>query len=257
MLMKQNMENIQYKNYFWLLLNILIVGIIVNLVFFVMPAIQKFGDSMAPARTLAVTAEGKTTVSPDIAEVSFSVVSQGENPEKLASANNDKMSAVIDNIKGNGVDAKDIKTTNYDLQPNYGYDKNTGRSYIYGYTLTQTVSVKIRDFKKVAAVVGGVTPLGVNQVGGISFQVEDQEKFLGEARKEAFQNAKTKAEEIAKASGVELGKIVNVSEYQNSPMPYYKSVAMGMGGAESASVPTIESGTQELKLNVSITYSLE
>lgn len=251
------MENTQWKNYFWLLLDVLMVGIILNLVFFVMPAVQKFGDSMTPARTLAAAAEGKTTISPDIAEVSFSVVSQGENPEKLASANNDKMAAVVNNIKSNGVDAKDIKTTNYDLQPNYSYDKNTGRSYIYGYTLTQTVYVKIRDLKKVATVVGGVTPLGVNQVGGISFQVEDSEKFLGEARKEAFQKAKTKAEEIAKASGVELGRIVNVSEYQNSPAPYYKNAAVGMGGAESASVPTIEPGTQELKLNVSVTYELE
>ncbi len=247
----------QYKNYFWLLLNILIVGIIVNLVFFVMPAIQKFGDSMAPARILAVTSEGKTTVSPDIAEVSFSVVSQGENPEKLASANNDKMAAVVNNIKSNNVDAKDIETTNYDLQPNYSYDKNTGRSYIYGYTLTQTVLVKIRDLKKVATVIGGVTPLGVNQMGNVSFQVEDPEKFLGEARAEAFLKAKTKAEEIAKTSGVKLGKIVGVAEYQNSPMPYYKSAAIGMGGGEAASVPTIEPGTQELKLNVSVTYSLK
>ncbi|MDO8664635.1 MAG: SIMPL domain-containing protein [Candidatus Liptonbacteria bacterium] len=251
------MENTQWKNYFWLLLDILIIGIILNLVFFVMPTIQKFGDSMTSARTLTVTAEGKTTVSPDIAEVSFSVVSQGANPEKLSSANNDKMSAVIDNIKSNGVDEKNIKTTDYDLQPNYSYDKNTGRSYIYGYTLTQTVLVKIRDLKKVATVIGGVTPLGVNQMGNVSFQVEDPEKFLGEARAEAFLKAKTKAEEIAKASGVKLGKIVGVAEYQNSPMPYYKGAAIGMGGAEATSVPTIEPGTQELKLNVSVTYSLE
>ncbi len=250
------MENTQFKNYFWLLLNILIVGIVLNLVFFVMPAIQKFGDSLTPARTLAVTAEGKTTVSPDIAEVSFSVVSQGVNPEKLSSTDNDKMSAVIENIKSNGVDAKDIKTTSYDLQPNYGYDKNTGRSYIYGYTLTQTVLVKIRDLKKVATVIGGVTPLGVNQIGSVSFQIEDPEKVLGQARDDAFQKAKTKAEGIAKASGVKLGKIVNVAEYQNSPMPYYKSATIGMGGAEAASAPTIEPGTQELKLNVSVTYSL-
>lgn len=252
------MENTQWKNYFWLLLNILLVGIILNLVFFVMPAIQKFGDSLSSARTLVVSAEGKTTVSPDIAEVSFSVVSQGTNPEKLSSTNGDKMTAVINNIKSNGVDEKDIKTTNYDLQPNYNYDKNTGQSYIYGYTLTQTVSVKIRDLKKVAQVIGGATPLGVNQIGGISFRVDDLEKFLGQAREDAFAKAKEKAKNIAKASGVKLGKIINVSENQNSPNPYYREMSLGLGGADAVSpAPNIQPGTQELKLNVSITYSLE
>src|SRR3989344_5578225 len=151
------MENIQSKKYFWILLDVFIAVAIINIFFFVMPAINKFGESFAPAHTLSVTAEGKTTVSPDVAEISFSVVSQGTNPETLSTANNDKMSAVINNIKSNGIDAKDIKTTNYDLQPNYSYDKNTGRSYIYNYTLTQTVFVKVRDLEKVATVIGGAT----------------------------------------------------------------------------------------------------
>ncbi|MBI4085187.1 MAG: SIMPL domain-containing protein [Candidatus Liptonbacteria bacterium] len=252
------MENTQYKNYFWLLLDVLIVAIILNLVFFVMPTIRKFGDSIVPARVLNVTAEGKTTVSPDIAEISFSVVSQGVNPESLASANNDKMNAVIENIKANGIDAKDIKTTSYDLQPNYSYDRSSGRSYIYGYSLTQTVFVKVRDLTKVAKVIAGVTPLGVNQIGGVSFRVDDPEKFLAEARADAFRKAKEKAEKIASANGAKLGEVVAVSGYQNGPIPYYAKTALGVGGAADSVpvVPSIEPGTQELTVNISVTYSL-
>ncbi len=252
------MENVQSKKYFWILLDVFIGVAIINMFFFVMPAIQKFGESFAPAHTLSVTAEGKTTVSPDIAEVSFSVVSQGANPEKLSSANNDKMSAVINNIKSNGVDEKDIKTTNYDLQPNYSYDKNTGRSYIYGYTLTQTVFVKVRDLKKVATVIAGVTPLGVNQMGNISFKVDDPDKVLGQAREDAFKKAKAKAMEMASANGASIGRVVSISENQNYPIAYFeRSSAMGIGGAGASSAPTIEPGTQELKINVTVTYSLE
>lgn len=247
------------KKYFWILLDVLIAVAIISVAFVATPSIQRFGDSMASARTLVVSAEGKTTVSPDIAEVSFSVVSQGVNPEKLTSANNDKMSAVIDNIKSNGVDAKDIKTTSYDLQPNYSYDKNTGRSYIYNYTLTQGVSVKIHDLTKVADVIGGVIPLGVNQIGNVSFQIDDPEKVIGKAREDAYSQAKEKAQAIAAASGVRLGRVMNVNEYQNVPMPYYKNISgMGMGGAVAeTSVPSIEPGSQELKVNVSVTYALE
>ncbi|HUX35859.1 MAG TPA: SIMPL domain-containing protein [Candidatus Paceibacterota bacterium] len=253
------MENTREKKYFWFLLDVLLAVVIIGVSFVVTPAIQKFGDSMSPARTLVVSGEGKTTVSPDIAEVSFSVVSQGTNPQNLAAANNDKMTAVINNIKSNGVDAKDITTTSYNLQPNYSYDKNTGRSYIYNYTLTQTVSVKIRDLSKVADVIGGVVPLGVNQMGSVSFQIDDPEKVIGQAREDAYNQAKEKAQAIAAASGVKLGRIISINEYQNTPMPYYKNVsALGMGGAASqVSVPSIEPGSQELTLNVSVTYSLE
>lgn len=251
------MENMKGKVYFWILLDVLIAAAIINIFFYVMPAIQKFGDSMSSARTLTISAEGKTTVSPDIAEVSFSVLSQGVNPETLSATNNDKMTAVIENIKAKGVDAKDIKTTGYDLQPSYSYDKNTGRSYIYSYTLTQTVMVKIRDLKKVAAIIGGVTPLGVNQIGNVSFDVENPDKVLGDARNDAFDKIKAKVAAIASASGVSVGKVITVSEYQSSSMPYYKQSGMGMGGvAAPVSAPTIEPGSQELKLNVTVTYAI-
>lgn len=254
------MESLNSKKYFWILLDVLVLGIIVNLVFFVMPAIKHFGDSLAPARTISVTAEGKTIASPDVAEVSFSVVSQGTNPEQLAARNNDKMNAVIQNLTGQGIDKKDIKTTSYDLSPNYNYDRNTGRSYIYGYTLTQTLLVKIRDLAKAPAVVGGVTPLGVNQIGGISFTIDDPEKFLADARADGFKKAQAKAREMASANGVKLGALLGISDYQqNQPVPYFKEAAGFSAAPSSAPVPppALESGTQELKVQVTLTYALE
>ena len=182
------------KTWFWILLNVLIAVAIINVVFFVMPLLQRVSNGFYPARTITVSAEGKTTVSPDIAQISFSVVSQGQNPEALTTNNNDKMSAVIQFVKSQGIDAKDIKTTNYDLSPNYQWDKNTQRNFITGYTLTQTVLVKVRDLAKVATVVGGLAPLGVNQIGGINFTFDDPESFLAMARADAF----TKAEASGK-----------------------------------------------------------
>src|SRR5258708_21983815 len=83
------------KTWFWVLLDVLLAVAVINVVFFVMPLLQHLGNGFYPARTITVSAEGKTTVSPDLAEVSLSVVSQGNNPEALTSNNNDKMSAVI------------------------------------------------------------------------------------------------------------------------------------------------------------------
>jgi len=251
------MEYNKSKTLFWVLLDLLIVGILVNLVFFVMPAVRRYGNSLAPVRTITVSAEGKTTVTPDISESSFSVVSRGRNPEELADGNNQKISAVIQFLKSEIIADKDIKTVGYNLSPDYRYDPKIERNFITGYTLTQTVLVKIRDLNKVAKIIGGLTPLGVNQIGGINFSVEDQEKFLAIAREDAFLKAKTKAAEMASRGGVRLGRIIGMSESQSGyPIPYY---SLGGRSAEAAPVaaPTIEPGSQEIKDQITLTYELE
>lgn len=245
------------KFYFWILLDLLVVGIIVNLIFFVMPAVRRYGNSLMPTKTISVSAEGSTTVTPDLAEASFSVVSQGKNPTDLADSNNEKMSAVIKFLKSEGLDDKDIATTAYNLSPDYKYDEVKKLNYITGYTLTQTVSVKMRDFKKVAEIVGGLTPLGVNQIGGINFTVEEPEKFLAIARADAFAKAKAKAAEMAAENGLRLGEILNIGEYQAAPVPYYESVRSYGVAPQAAAVPTIEPGTQKISAQASITYELK
>lgn len=248
------------KSYFWILIDLLVVAVIINLVFFVMPTIRHYGDSLYPTRTMTVSADGKTTVTPDTAVTSFSVVSRGKNPQDLATNNNEKVSAAIQFVKSQGIEAKDITTTGYNLSPDYQYDQQTQRSYITGYTLTQTVTVKIRKIEKVAVVIGGLTPLGVNQIGGVSFTIDEPEKYLTQARADAFAKAQKKAAEIAQESGVRLARIVNVGEYQGGPppIPYY---SMGMGGAKVAEsttpAPTIEPGSQEVTVSVTLTYELQ
>lgn len=246
------------KKWFWIALDVFIAVLIVNVLFFVMPALQRLGDGFYPARTLTVSAQGKTTASPDLAEVSFSVVTQGQNPSTLSDNNNQKMSAVLEFVKAQGIADDDIKTISYDLSPNYQWDKNTQRNYIVGYTLTQTVQVKVRDLSKVAPVIGGLTPLGVNQIGGITFTFSDEEKVLAAARADAFAKVIAKAKEMAGAAGASLGRVMNVAENNYIPTPralYTASEAMGAGGV-AVSAPTIQPGTQDITDTVSITYQL-
>jgi uncharacterized protein len=248
------------KKYFWILLDVFIAVAVVAVVFFGLPFLARLTNGFYPARTITVSADGKTTASPDLAELSFSVVSQGKDPQTLSTDNNDKMSAVLQFVESQGITEKDITTTNYDLSPNYQYDKNTQRNFIVGYTLTQTLEVKVRDLSKVASVLGGLTPLGVNQIGSVSFTFDDPEKFLAAARADAFTKAEAKAAQMAAAAGVSLGRVVNVAEnnYVPGPRPLYVSAnsAMGAGGAEVASAPSIQPGTQDVTDTVNITYEL-
>jgi len=254
------MDQNKAKTYFWILLNVLIVVAVLNVVFFVMPLLGRLAGSFVSARTITVAAEGKTTVTPDLAESSFSVLSTGKNPQDLADSNNQKITAVITFLKSEGLTDKDIATTGYNLSPNYQYDSNTQRNFITGYSLTQTVTVKMRDFVKVPEIIAGLTPLGVNEIGGINFTVEDPEKYLSIARADAFQKARTKAAEMTSENGASLGDIVNIAESQGSvPVPYYSYGAASMKGApapQAIAPPTIEPGTQEVSDDVTLTFEL-
>ncbi len=214
-------------------------------------------NSLPANRTITVSAEGKSTISPDLARLSFAVISEGKDPEILQSDNAKKMSASIDFVKSEGIDAKDIQTTNYNLQPRYEYDEKKRTSFISGYTLSQTVNVKIRDFTKISPILGKLPSLGINQINGVNFEVENPDKYLNVAREEAFQKAFAKAAAMARQNKVKIGRVITFSEGYGGGIYYpraMEAVAYGKGGGDI--VPPIEPGSEDISVNVSVTYEL-
>lgn len=227
------------------------------------------------ARTITVDGEGKITVKPDIARISLSVASAGKTVKEVTDDNNKKMNAVVDELKKLGVKPEDIQTSSYYLNPEYDYgyppvvyanevDKEVAavaeRSVpkIIGYTLNQTVDVKIRDLTKSDQVIDRGIAAGANQVGSLSFDLDDASKVKKDARMEAFRKAREKAEEMAGAAGVKLGRVVTFSEGYNAyPMPYANFSMRAMDTAESAVAPAIEPGSKEFTINVSVTYEID
>ncbi len=212
------------------------------------------------ARTVTVSAEGKITAKPDISLITLSVVSQGKTVKAITEDGNTKMTAVIDAVKKLGVEAKDVTTSSYSLYPEYAYEE--GRSpWITGYRLEQGITVKVRDLTKVDDVLDGAINTGANQVGQLSFDIDDASSIKKEARTEAFRKAKEKAGEMAAAAGVRLGRVVTFSEdYNNYYYPKaYANYAMDVReeSAAGAVSPSVEPGSQELTVNVSVTYEIE
>ncbi len=241
--------------WFWILIDALVAAIIVFGVTVAMPVLVLYGRSLGPSRTVTVTAQGKTTATPDLAELTFSVVTQGANPQSLSNSNNAQMGSVMQFLEGQGIASSDVQTVSYDLQPNYQYPKTGTQGLINGYTLTQSVQVKIHDLTKVAAVIGGLAPLGVNQIGGVNFTFNDQTQFLAVARADALQKAWQMAAQMAAAEGVPLGSVVSVTENSYIPGPRPMMYAAAMGTA-SAVAPTIQPGSEDITDTVTVTYGL-
>lgn len=244
------------KNIFWILIYI-ILGVAILLGLSWSYNLWRGGKAIMPVRLLSVNAEGKAVVPPDIASVSFSVVSEGPDPEKLTVENNRQMNAAIDFVKGEGIEDKDIKTAGYNLSPRYEFDEKRRKSFISGYTLTQTVFLKIRDFLKIGKILGGLPAYGINDIGSLSFDIENPDKYLNAARKEAFEKARAKAESMASQNGVKIKRVFNFSE---SPIFYPRPFAVGAfgkgGDFGGPSAPTIEPGSQEVTVQVSVTYEI-
>lgn len=240
------------KNIFWLLLDaVLIMIFFLSITTF--KALDRYGASLPITRTITVSADAKSIVVPDIAKIYLSVIAEGSDPSKLQNESTHKMVAAIDFIKSQGIDPKDIKTAEYNLSPRSEYDEKKHTSSISGYTSTQSLTIVIRDFTKISIILGKLPGLGINQIQNVSFDVEDPATFINVAREEAFKKAFAKAVSMANQNGVGLGRVVNFNENSGN---YYPKFFGARAGIVDFVPPQIEAGSEELSVNVSVTYEL-
>lgn len=204
--------------------------------------------------TFTVNGEGKISLVPDVAVVNVGVTAQGSSIAVVQQQLNKKMNAISDSIKRLGVDSKDIQTTNYNLSPTYDY--TAGAQRLTGYQANSNLTIKVRKLDNANSVIDNATANGANQIGGITFDVDDKTKAENQAREKAIADAKSKADVAAKAAGFHLGRIINYSEGGNSPpRPMYMAKAAGL--SEDSSAPTqVEPGSTELTIQVTLSYEI-
>lgn len=249
------------KNY----LGVAIIISILVLGYAVLSYVGSYSKSIEPGsfRSFSVSGEGKVVAIPDVAEFNFSVITEGgKNLADLQKENIEKANKAIEFVKSKGVEAKDIKTQNYNITPRFqnAYCPREASicppPEIVGYTITQTVVVKVRDFSKTGEIISGVVKNGANSVSDLSFKLDEPAKAQDEARAEAIAEAKKKAKAIAKAGGFRIGKLLSIEE-GGSPA-YYRYEAFGKGGDSAAApAPIIEPGSQEIIVNVFLRYEIQ
>jgi uncharacterized protein len=227
-----------------------------------------------------VTAEGKVYAAPDIATVNFTIQSDiGKNIGDIVKDGNAKMNAIIKALNDLKIESKDIQTTQYELDPIYNYPVisepyvssnsvvqsgktiSSTQKVLQGYQLTQGVTVKIRDLNSVGDAIQAAIAAGANQTGGVSFTIDDEAVLQAQARKEAIAKAITKAQDIAKQSGLKLGKLVNVTDgfsptpvYSNS-ISYAKTLSVGSGSSDESA--SIQSGQLEVTDDITLIYKVK
>ena len=204
--------------------------------------------------TFDVEGQGKVTAIPDTAEINLGIQVNKPTVEAAQKEANQKINKITDELKKLGIEEKFIKTINYSVYPEYDY--RAGQK-IVGYNVNITLKIKVKDFDKINQVIDTATSLGANQIGNLSFTIDDEklEELKMEARKQAIEKAKKKAKEIAQASGIKIGRLLNVSENLSSypPVPL-TAREMGVGGAPEEKQTQIQPGESEITISVILSY---
>ena len=210
-----------------------------------------------PQRTLSVDGTGTAYLTPDIAYVYLGVHTEKLTAAEAVEENNAQTQTVIQALTGFGVDAKDIRTTNFSIWPMDKYDPITGApSGEKTYAVDNTVYVTVRDLETIGDMLDTVIQAGANTVQSIQFDVADKDAALGTARTDAVKDASTKAQELAGAAGVELGELQSVSFTSSPNYPTFDGRGGG-GAAEAASNVPIQPGQLTFTVTVNVTYAIK
>ncbi len=249
------------------------IGIIsILLVVHIVTGIKEYrllGTDKVASNVITVTGNGEAFAVPDVAKVSFTIHTEAKSMDAAQKTSAEIYAKVKDAIKPFAIEEKNIKTENYNATPKYEWknDKvvacsatycppSNGRNVLVGYTIDQTVSIKLQAVDKAGELIDALGTAGVSNISGPEYTVSDEDGIKAQARKDAIAEAKAKAEVLAKDLGVHLVRIVNFSESNGGgyPMPMYGAMDMMV----KAGAPTTELPKGETKVtsDVSITYEI-
>ena len=223
-------------------------------------ALPLAGPALAEPPVAQLTANGEASVGavPDIAIVTIGVTTRALTARAALDGNSADLERVIAAVRAEGVADKDIGTSGFSVFPVYeqppvradGTTDDTNPPKIVGYQVTNEVRVTIRAIATSGGILDKVVGAGANQVNGIAFDLSDPDTPADAALAEAVEDARKKAEIMAKAAGVKLVRILSVSAGGSGPMPYRAEMSV-LGKA----VPVMP-GERQVTANATVTWEI-
>ncbi len=225
------------------------------------------GGGVPATNTITVNGTGEVFAVPDIGSFTFSVTEEKPTVKDAQAEATRKINIALGLLRSADVEERDIKTTAYNVYPRYEYKREicpfgvpcpVGKRELVGYTVSQTISVKIRNIEQAGELLSEIGSVGVTNVSGLNFTIDDEDELKRTARKDAIEDARDKARQLARDLGVKLVRVVSFSEGGGQPV-FFRSfdVALesvsGVGGMEAPEIPV---GENKITSNVSITYEI-
>lgn len=195
---------------------------------------------MSMPHTLSVTGEGRVTVAADRAEISLSIDSTDTNARAARLKNNQVVTQLREKLATFGLAKEDVVLNYSSGYPNYEYKEDNTRKQI-SYNSNYSVTVKVKDLNKLSDIQDAIGDFETVNINSTNYLLDNNENALDQAREKAFKDVQKKAEKLAKAFGVKLGAVSNISEMS------YLGIAYG-------SPYSGQSNTVDVSMSLSATY---
>lgn len=211
-------------------------------------------SSIQPETTITLTGKGSVAHAPDIAIINVGVSVEAKTASEAMQQQATQMAGVFAAVKAAGIADRDMQTGNISLNPVYEYPNNA-RPRLTGYQANNSITIKVRKLDTLGKTLDAVVKGGGNTINGISFSIDEPEKFQNDARIEAVKDAAAKAELYAQAVGYKVKRIVTISEQEFYPQPV-PMMAMRMQDSGGAPETQIAAGEVSLEQTVTVLFEL-
>lgn len=206
---------------------------------------------------IVAAGEGSASLVPDMAVVRLTVNREAQTARAALDANSAAMEAVIAAMEKEGIAAKDMQTSGFSIQPRYVYPKPRGESppQVVGYTVRNSLTLKVRELARLGALLDRSVSLGVNEGGNVRFSNDDPSAALSQARQAAVVDALARVQTMAEAAGVKTGQILEITESAgvSGPRPMMEGVAM----ARAADAVPLAAGENTYRVSVTVSVAIE
>lgn len=218
--------------------------------------ISRLSPNAGASKTITVQGEWKSSLVPNIYTFSISADETGATTKIVNEALAKKMDQAQTILNANTIDKKDIQSNAISINPNREYDGT--KSVEKWYRGNHTITIKIRKIDQAGKIIDQLTAINGLLVNGGNYTNDDESSTLEVARKNAFDNAQKKAQELAKLSDMKLWKPVSISEniINNNPYPMYRAMAMD-SVAWSVPETTINPGSQDVQVQLNIVFEIK
>lgn len=205
---------------------------------------------------IVTTGEGVVKATPDRVWVTIAAESRAKNPKDAQRANADAMKSVLDKLKTLGLPPDAIRTSGYDLQPQFDYVN--GKQSLREYVARNTVEVRVDDVARAGDVLDAAVGSGATSVSGVRFDLKDRTTAERSALRQAVADARGRADAAAAGAGLKVDHVVRIEEQRvivPEPRPMYAMARQSM--VADAGAPPITPGELEVRATVTLTSSIK
>jgi uncharacterized protein len=207
-----------------------------------------------PEARVVVGGEGSVSVAPDFAQLRGGVSTRGKTAAEAIDSNAKLMAVVIAALRSAGIEAKDIQTSQFSVQPIYAPPLSGAEQRLTGFGASNQVTVTIRQIGRVGEMLDRLVAAGATDVGNIAFLHSDLSKVLDQARETAVADARRKAELYAHAAGLTLGAVAWITEESGSAPP--AGLKMFRAATALAAPTPIAAGEDTLRVQITVGFDI-